>query len=343
MIEIPAYIIILIFIGFLLGSIGLAITLFLFPKIGLLDFPERYGLTRKKIPYPAGVTISVLFIIFTVILTSILPEFQEYKTQIYGFLTALTLLTTVSFLDDRKQISPLIRLGVQSISALIVINTGTYIEFITNPFSSFSPDASINFHASSLLGGIITFFWIIGFVNATNWSDGIPNLTLSSGIMASFSLGVLSFLPIVHQTELGLLCFIFFALLFPFIFANLHKTRFILGDSGSMTIGFCLAVFSLFSGGKMATLFIAMSIPIFDSIYVITARILEKKSPLKGGDGKHFHDYLLTKKWKEFHIFLLYFCTSLLLGISVLFLDTLEKMSLIICSFFVFLGFRWWY
>jgi len=343
MIEIPSYIITIIFFGFLTGILGLIITLFIFPKIGLLDFPERYGLKREKIPYPAGISISVLFIIFTFILINIVPEFQEYKTQIYGFLTALTLLATISFIDDRKQISPKIRLVVQSISALIVINTGTSIEFITNPFSSFLPEFSSTFQASALTGGIITFIWIIGFINATNWSDGIPNLTLSAGIMASLSLGVLSFLPMVHQTELGLLCFVFFTILFPFIFANIQKTRFILGDSGSMTIGFCLAVFSLFSGGKMATLLIAMSIPIFDSIYVISSRILEKKSPLKGGDGKHLHDYLLTKNWREFQIFLLYFCTSIILGVSVLFLDTLQKISLIICSFIVFLIFRRFY
>jgi UDP-GlcNAc:undecaprenyl-phosphate GlcNAc-1-phosphate transferase len=221
------------------------------------------------------------------IITNILPEFSEYKTQIYGFLTALILLVTTSFIDDRKQISPQIRLIIQSLSALIVIYTGTYIEFIINPFTSFFPESANTFHASSITGGIITFLWIIGFINATNWSDGIPNLTLSSGIIASFSLGVLSFLPMVQQNELGLLCFVFFAILFPYIFANLNKTRFILGDSGSMIIGFCLAVFSLFSGGKMATLLIAMSIPIFDSIYVVISRILEKKSPLKGGDVKH--------------------------------------------------------
>ncbi len=340
MIEIPTYIITIVFLGFGAGILGVFTTLFLFPKIGLLDFPERYGLTREKIPYPAGINIAILFIVFTLFLTHILPEFSPYKTQIYGFLTALTLLTTISFIDDRKQISPKIRLIVQSISALIVINTGTYIEFITNPFASLYTDSSVNFHASALIGGSITFFWIIGFINATNWSDGIPNLTLSSGIMASLSLGLLSFLPLVNQSELGILCFVFFALLFPFIFVNIGKTRFILGDSGSMTIGFCLAIFSLFSGGKMATLLIAMSIPIFDSIYVVFSRIIEKKSPLKGGDGKHLHDHLLKKNWKEFHIFLLYFCTSLFLGISVLFLDTLEKLSLIICSFFIFLFFR---
>ncbi len=343
MIDIPSYIITIILGGLITGTIGVIITITLFPKIGLLDFPERYGLTRKKLPYPAGIMISLLFILFVFILSMLSPEFQNFKTQIYGFLTALSLLSIVSFLDDRKQISPIIRLFIQSISALLVIYTGTSIEFITNPFASFSSDFSPTIHTSALIGGIITFFWIIGFINATNWSDGIPNLTISSGLIASLSLGILSFFPLVHQTELGILCFIFFSLLFPFLITNFHTTRFILGDSGSMTIGFCLAVFSLFSGGKMATLLITMSIPIFDSIYVISSRILEKKSPLKGGDGKHFHDYLLTKNWKEFHIFLLYFGTSILLGISVLFLDTLQKISVIMCSFCLFLLFRKFY
>ncbi len=306
--------------SFLLGIFGILIVLWIFPKIGLLDFPERYNLKRKPIPYPAGLALVVMF---NIALFLFLPFTEQNFLQLLGFIIGIILLSVTSFVDDRKQISPILRLCIQAIAASIVIFSGTTIVYLTNPFSSEA------FHIPFYISGIITFFWILGFINATNWLDGVPNLTLSSGAVASFSLGLLSLSPQVHQKEFALLCFIFTAILLPFIFSNIKKTRFILGDTGSMIIGFSLAVFSLFAGGKMATVLIVMSIPIFDSIFVFLTRIFQKKSPLKGGDGLHLHDTLLKKNWNESHIFLLYFFVSLLLGISVLFLETWGKIFLI--------------
>ena len=323
------------FLGtFLYGVIGFFLVIQIFPTIGLLDFPERYGLKRKKIPYPAGLMVFFTFI-GSVFLFFHSPN-PEISEKLSGFLLALSLLVLTSFIDDRKNISPLIRLGIQGISAGIIIYSGIWIEFLGNPFSE------IAFHLSPFLGGCITFIWILGFVNTANWLDGIPNLILGSGIISSFTLGALSLSPFVQQEEVAMLCFLFGFALLPFLLGNLTKTRFILGDSGSMMIGFCLAVFSLFFGGKMATILIVMAIPVLDGIFVIFSRIAEKKSPLKGGDGKHLHDILLRKNWKNFHIFLLYISISTLLGISVLFLETLEKIIFLSIFSGIFFGGRVW-
>jgi len=322
------------FLGtFLYGVIGFFIVIKLFPEMGLLDFPERYKLKRKKIPYPAGLMIFITFIgSLSYFFSPSEVQFEKFS----GFLLGLFLLVIVSFIDDRKNISPIIRLCTQALSAGIVIYSGIWIEFLGNPFSDEA------FHLSPLLGGAITFVWILGFINTSNWLDGVPNLILGSGIISSFTLGVLSLSPFVQQEETAMLCFLFGFALLPFLLGNLGKTRFILGDTGAMMIGFCLAVFSLFFGGKMATILIVMAIPIFDGVYVIMSRIKNKKSPLKGGDGKHLHDILLRKNWKNFQIFLLYITISTLLGISVLFLETLEKIILLSVFSGIFLGMRIW-
>lgn len=316
-----------------LGTLGVLTVLLVFPKIGLFDFPHRYNLKRNPIPYPGGIMMVVAFLASTLFL---LPAELLFSWRFLGFIGGLTILSIVCFLDDRIQISSWIRLGIQGLCAGIVIASGTWIATLTNPFS---PEA---FQLSFILGGIGTVVWILGFVNAVNWLDGVPNLTISSGIVASLVLGFLSLSPQVQQAELALLCFMFSACMIPFLLANIGKTRFVWGDSGAMAIGFCLAVFSLFSGGKMATVLIVMSIPIFDSIFVIGARVLSKKSPLKGGDKLHLHDMLLQHGWNESSIFLVYFSTSVVLGISVLFLETWGKIVLILGFGSAFLGIRIW-
>ncbi len=316
---------------FIYGTLGLLIVIYAFPNIGLLDFPERYGLKRKKIPYPAG--IMIFFTFLGAISVSFEPSDPE---KFLAFVGALSLLVVTSFFDDRKNISPVFRLCVQAISAGIIIFSGVWIEFLGNPFGTEA------FHLSPLAGGLITFLWIVGFVNTSNWLDGVPNLILGSGIVASFTLGTLSISPLVGQEETAKLCFLLGFAMLPFLLGNLGKTRFILGDTGAMMIGFCLAVFSLFFGGKMATVLIVMAIPILDGIFVFLSRIVERKSPLKGGDGRHFHDVLLKRGWKNFQIFLLYISISSLLGISVLSLETLEKIILLTVFSGIFFGIRIW-
>lgn len=312
---------------FLIGIGGLLAVLFLFSKWKLLDFPHRYGLKREPIPYPAGIAVVIGFI------ASLLLFFPSISTQLLGFLGALILLGTVSFIDDRKNIPPLPRFIVQILAAGIIVCSGTYIEYIRNPFSTESLQLPF------IIGAIISVLWIMGFINVSNWIDGVPNVMIGTGFVSSMVIGVLSIR--VEQNETALLCFLLAVILFPFIFGNIGKTRFLLGDTGAMCIGLCIAVFSIFSGGKMATAFIVMALPILDGIYVVAQRILEKKSPLKGGDGKHLHDILLKRNWHQWHIFMLYTTVSSGLGIAFLFLESKEKIFLIFFSTLLFFLLRY--
>jgi UDP-N-acetylmuramyl pentapeptide phosphotransferase/UDP-N-acetylglucosamine-1-phosphate transferase len=55
-------------IGLVLSGIATLGAVKFLPKLGLLDYPERYGLQRKKLPYPGGLVFLVLAIIFFLVL-----------------------------------------------------------------------------------------------------------------------------------------------------------------------------------------------------------------------------------------------------------------------------------
>lgn len=316
-----------------IGIIGLLFCLFFFPSIGLLDFPKRYGLKRPAIPYPGGVAIIASFFVSIFLFFPFLVS--EHTHKLFIVLLGLFIITIVSFVDDRIQLSPLFRLIIQLGVAFFLVANGIYIEFLTNPTSI------IAFHLPIWIGGGITILWIVGCMNAINWLDGVPNLSVMNGMISSLIIGTLSLSPIVNQPEIALMAFCFAGTLLPFVIGNIGKTRYILGDSGSMTIGFLLAVFSVFSGGKMATMLISMSMPIFDSMFVFIIRIVRKKSPFTGKDNLHLHDQLMLQKWKNWQIVLLYLSISVCLGVSVLFLETIGKIILIIGFATVFFLLRW--
>jgi UDP-N-acetylmuramyl pentapeptide phosphotransferase/UDP-N-acetylglucosamine-1-phosphate transferase len=102
----------------------------LFPRWKLLDFPERYGLTRTRLPYPTGILAVLTFVPFFLVLFPM-------TVQNLGLLGAVLLLAASCFLDDRTPLPPVLRLSIQLIAALLIFLTGSCIGSqvcsITNP------------------------------------------------------------------------------------------------------------------------------------------------------------------------------------------------------------------
>ncbi len=315
------------FTGIFLSAFLSIFALKFFPKWGLLDTPERYGHVRERLPYPFGI-IFVISVLFGIFLTA------ELNSKIYGFLCAGIVLSITSFLDDKYRISPFIRLGVQAFCAGIVVYSGVWIEFLTNPFSSNA------FSFGIYLGGFLSGIWILSLINTSNWIDGIPNLSLSSSALSAMVLAFLSISSRVQQPEVANLCFVFVGASIPLLALNIGRERYIFGDSGAMFAGFCIAIFSLFAGGKLATALIVMALPVLDAGYVILDRLRSGVSPAKGGDKRHLHDILLKKGWKKGQILILFLSVSTFLGASALFLDTFGKIILLITVTILFVVIR---
>jgi len=94
--------------------------------------------------------------------------------------------------------------------------------------------------------------------------------------------------------------------------------------------GFFLAILSILSGAKLATLIFLLGIPMLDGLFVIVKRIMTGKLPYCA-DGNHLHHQLLKIGWSRQKIAIFYWTMTLLLGIISLFLNSQQK-------FYVFLG-----
>ena len=160
-----------------------------FPRLGLLDHPEKYRLKRKPIPYFGGLTI------FLALLISILI-FLPLTKEVIGLLVGATLLTIVSFLDDTYGLPPALRLLVQFIAAGILVVAGVGITHISNPFGGVMDLTAWDWnivlangeHHLTLLADLFTVLWVILLVNSLNWLDGVPGL--SSGIAGLAALAI---------------------------------------------------------------------------------------------------------------------------------------------------------
>ncbi len=314
----------------------------IFPKIGLMDKPEKYRLTRKPIPYAGGLALYASFMIVSLI-------FLPLNTQTLGMLIGATVIATTGFLDDIFSLPPLVRLCIQAISALVIVFSGFEISVISNPLGgtinldiiriSLSPDISL-----SVLSALFLIVWFVGMINTMNFFDGVPGLASGIAAIAATVLFILAIRPnfhVINQTSFVLLsgsvavsAFVFWCFDFP-------PPRLLMGDTGSTFLGFLLALFAVFAGGKIATAFIVMGFPIFDTLLTIIRRIMQKKSPFIG-DRQHLHHDLLRAGLSERKTALIIYTLSALFGLTALFLESFQKLIAILVIFAVMVFLKLW-
>ena len=323
----------------------------LFPRWRLLDFPERYGHTRAPIPYPTGIIAIVLFLCFFSQMTSVVTNALSPKQL--GIMGAIVLLGIFSFIDDRTPLPSLLRLLVQVLCGLIIFATGTRIYSLTNPFASFTgfEVISLDTHViewallsnPSIVGAIFTVIWLGLTINALNWFDGIPGQVSTLSAIGFLAIGFLALSERVSQPELALLSFLLAALALGGLVFDFPPNRVLMGDTGAMFFGLMLGVLTIYAGGKVATAFLVLGVPLIDFGIVIGRRVLKGKSILKGDTtNEHLHHRLLQKGWSPRAVITLTAGLGSAFGITALFLTTNGKMIAGGVLLLVMMGLSWY-
>lgn len=277
----------------LCALISLAVTAASLPLLRRLLVPyfmDKPGGLKKHasaVPVLGGIAImlglsaSLLFIRFT----TAFPTGTLHALR--GVLLGAGLVFLAGVADDLHKpqgIRAGVKLLAQAAAALILMCYGVQIYLFDCPW----------------LNGVLSFFWVIGITNAFNLLDISDGLCVSQAAVSAVGLAVIS-LPsewiYVNFAAVALLgaC----AGFWPYNFSRKAKT--FLGDSGSMLLGFMLAALCMgteytqrTTAGFLAPFFI-LAIPLFDTLFVMFARILKGKNPLKGSD-----DHIVLRLKREF-------------------------------------------
>jgi phospho-N-acetylmuramoyl-pentapeptide-transferase len=155
-------------------------------------------------------------------------------------------------------------------------------------------------------------FWIVGFSNATNLTDGLDGLAglISATCFAAF--GAIAMLQ--GQVFLVRFCFTVVGAVFAFLWYNAYPAELFMGDTGSLALGATLATVALMTGQWPLLLVIAI-IPVSETISVILqvayfqitrGRRLFKMSPL--------HNHFELSGWSETQIVQRFWLVGLLVA-----------------------------
>jgi len=296
-------------------------TMRLAKKVGAVDMPSQRKVHKKPIPRLGGLAIIVGFLVSVSYLLIILNwenvniyNGQEYILKLMGFLIGIIILGITCFVDDFKDVHPLVKLTAQIISAIIVCICGIRIENINLPF--LSGDLNIVFSY------ILTVGWIVGITNAINLIDGLDGLSSGISLVSCISL-ILVFtingsplLAIILVTALA-------GAILGFLPFNFNPAKTFVGDTGSNFMGFSLAVISILGVAKTYTALvliapiIILGLPIFDTLFAIVRRIIKGKS-LKAvlkPDRGHLHHRLMDKGYTQKQAVMILYGLSATLGL----------------------------
>jgi UDP-GlcNAc:undecaprenyl-phosphate GlcNAc-1-phosphate transferase len=146
------------------------------------------------------------------------------------------------------------------------------------------------------LSFLLTVVWVVGVVNAINLVDGLDGLASGIVLQALAAVAICSW----HRQEpvLALLSIVLGGAVGGFLVYNRHPASVFMGDSGSMFLGFVLAVASMWSSQKGATAVgvvlpaLALGLPLLDTSLAVGRRLFGKKAILTG-DLDHIHHRLL--------------------------------------------------
>lgn len=300
-------------------------------KVGAVDYPNDRRINKKPMPrlgglaVIAGFMVSAIYLIITMSIEKKVNFAEEgLNRKLIGCLLGAIILGITCYIDDVKDIKPLVKLAGQVIAAIVVVSSGVLIDNFTIPFKENS--VMLN----EVFSFILTVGWIVGITNAINLIDGLDGL--SSGITL---ISCISLLIIFALNESPLIAIILITALagaiVGFLPYNFNPAKTFIGDVGSNFMGFAIAVISILGVAKTYTAIviiapiIVLALPIFDTLWAIVRRIVKTKS-IKGvfkADKGHLHHRLMAKGYTQKQaVLILYGITATLGMVAIILLDS---------------------
>ena len=277
--------------SFVLTLIFIPPVIFMVKRFKLFDRPNA----RKEhiVPTPTFGGISI----FVGMMVSLLFWFKfSNHPSIITFFLSMILLCGVGIMDDLKDLAARYKLVIEAGVATLLAVSGIRI-------TSFGGLFGIN-ELHIIAQYIITVVTIVGITNAFNLIDGIDGLAGGLGFMSLVTLAM--FLTLSKDLNYAIIAFALAGALLGFLYFNFNPARIFMGDTGSLVLGFVIAVLCvqlmkvntilpvpIVPNIYVFTLGIVM-IPVFDTLRVFAVRIWRGRSPFSA-DKTHIH-HLITNK-----------------------------------------------
>ncbi|MFJ8234454.1 phospho-N-acetylmuramoyl-pentapeptide-transferase [Ureibacillus sp. NPDC094379] len=273
-------------------------------------------------PTMGGIIFLISIIATTVIVGNV---FSIFTTQTVVLLLVLIGFGLIGLLDDGikvvfkrnlglTSIQKLVGQIVISIAAFLLLRLGTFDTSITIPYTDLSIDLGILYAA-------FLIFWLVGFSNAVNLTDGLDGLVAGTASVAFAAFGVIALFN--EQSDVALFTFSVTGALLGFLIFNANPAKVFMGDTGSLALGGALAMVSVLVKEELLLLLIGL-------VFVIeTLSVILQVGSYKLRGGKRIfkmapiHHHFELSGWDEKTVVAVFWSTGLVLALLAVVLEAL--------------------
>ncbi|SFA75500.1 MULTISPECIES: phospho-N-acetylmuramoyl-pentapeptide-transferase [unclassified Bacillus (in: firmicutes)] len=276
---------------------------------------------QKKTGTP---TMGGLMILFSIIITALVMvgKFAEPTVKTYLLLLVTLGFGLLGFLDDFIKVVMKRNLGLTSKQKLlgqIIISAIFYFVYKHNEFST---EVSVPLTDYSIdLGwsyALFIIFWLVGFSNAVNLTDGLDGLLSGTAAIAFGAFAVLAWNQ--SQFEIAIFSVAVVGAVLGFLVFNAHPAKVFMGDTGSLALGGAIATVAILTKLEILLIIIGgvfvietLSVIIQVAFFKSTGRRIFRMSPL------HHHYELIG--WSEWRVVVTFWSVGLLLAVLGIYIE----------------------
>lgn len=256
----------------------------------IVDNPNARKLQRRPTPVLGGIAV-----FFGSVIGLGCASITCDCSELFIVVVAMMIMLYTGTMDDILDLSPALRFLIEIGTVLLLIFVGGYT---LNDFHGL-------WGLNQIPQGVaipLTVFAAVGIINAINLIDGVDGLSSGYCILTSLLFGVMFWY--VGDRTMCMLAVVAAGSLIPFFFHNIFgkSSKMFIGDGGTLVMGIVMSVFviRILRHGSMSEVYDAvniglvpftlavLSVPVFDTLRVMTTRILKRKSPFHP-DKTHLH------------------------------------------------------
>ena len=282
-------------------------------KYGLLDQPrDSRKIHSRAMPRLGGVAIIAAF--YAPLLALLMYEtglgelFYADRWRAFSLLGGGVVIAALGLVDDLRGAGAVSKLLIELLLAAALWTCGYQIREISLPGGGLFELGVFAFP--------LTVVWIVGVINAMNLIDGLDGL---AGAVALCAVTTNLIVASVRVEPVMILCMAALAgALLGFLFYNFNPASIFMGDSGSLFLGYVLAVSSIETHQKSSAVvsilvpIVALGLPIVDTVLAMGRRALVGRS-MFNGDREHIHHRLLQLGLSQRQVVIVLFGVSALL------------------------------
>ena len=272
-------------------------TQWIFPNVlnvaftkNIVDNPDARKLQRRPVPVLGGACVY-----FGTVMALCIANLFFDCSDLFPIMCAMTIMLCVGIVDDIIDLSPSLRFFIEILVVAVALCPNDYM------IDSLHGLWGIN-EISVYLAVPLAIVAGVGIINAINLVDGVDGLSTGYCMMASTLFGIMA--ALVKDWPMLIMAVIAVGALIPFFLHNVFGkyTKMFIGDGGTLFMGVMISVFVMnmlnseplyieyvLKGMGLIPFTVAvLAVPVFDTLRVMSMRMLRGNSPFKP-DKTHLH------------------------------------------------------